>query len=57
MKTKLQMTKFIEKIRFNILTEGKGYKWKDNIKKNQWEWSLILLSFLFFLEKHRPKSN
>lgn len=35
MKTKLQMMKFIEKMRFNILTTGKGYKWKDVIKKEQ----------------------
>ena len=34
-KTKLQMIKFIEKLRLNILTEGKGYKWKDNIKKEK----------------------
>jgi hypothetical protein len=33
MKTKLQMVKFIEKMRLNILTKGKGYKWKDVIKK------------------------
>jgi hypothetical protein len=29
MKTKLQMIKFVEKVRMNILTKGKGYKWKD----------------------------
>ena len=33
MKNKLQMIKFIEKMRWNILTQGKGYKWKDVIKK------------------------
>jgi hypothetical protein len=33
MKTKLQMVKFVEKMRLNILTKGKGYKWKDVIKK------------------------
>lgn len=31
-KTKIQMIKFIEKIRANILTKRKGYKWKDSIK-------------------------
>jgi hypothetical protein len=35
MKTKLQMVKFIEKMRLNILTQGKGYKWKDVIKKER----------------------
>jgi hypothetical protein len=29
------MIKFIEKMRLNILTEGKGYKWKDIIKKQR----------------------
>jgi hypothetical protein len=33
MRNKLQMIKFIEKVRLNILTTGKGYKWKDIIKK------------------------
>lgn len=33
MKTKLQMIKFVEKVRMNILTKGKGYKWKDVVKK------------------------
>ena len=32
MKTKLQMIKFIEKMRLNILTKGKGYKWKDVVR-------------------------
>jgi hypothetical protein len=27
------MIKFIEKIRANILTKGKGYRWKDVIKQ------------------------
>lgn len=35
MKTKLQMIKFIEKLRLNILTKGKGYKWKDVVKKEK----------------------
>jgi hypothetical protein len=34
MKTKLQMIKFIEKVRLNILTTGKGYKWKDVTKSH-----------------------
>lgn len=34
MKTKLQMIKFIEKVRLNILTTTKGYKWKDVTKKD-----------------------
>jgi hypothetical protein len=33
MANKLQMVKFIDKMRFNILSKGKGYKWKDIIKK------------------------
>jgi hypothetical protein len=33
MKNKLQMVKFIEKMRLNILAESKTYKWKDVIKK------------------------
>jgi len=31
-KTKIQMIKFIEKMRANILTKGKGYRWKDSIR-------------------------
>jgi len=33
MSTKLQMIKFIEKMRLNLLSKGKIVKWKDIIKK------------------------
>ena len=35
MRNKLQMVKFIEKMRFNILTTGRGRKWKEAAKKPQ----------------------
>jgi hypothetical protein len=34
MKNKLQMIKFIEKVRLNILTKGSGYRWKDTVPKH-----------------------